>query len=278
MRKIMKLISVTMLLVFLFVGCGIKNDTTDNGNEPNNGNVTDNADTSNNGDTSEDESNIVFKAEVIEIGNSLLIAPDQESNEYKSSDKISVSLNDTKLLNSEDKEITKEEIKVGDIIEVTYNGVIMESYPAQINASSIKVVDHNIVIDGYLAIIDDLYQEDEALNSEIKQIAFDTTDWIELTDIQKEMLFAKVNEMYGYEVIEGTYDELAEEGVIDKENLLFQDGILITLSNMQYNEKKNELTCDTKKWRSGKGAIGANVTAQFDGTNWNIKKDGMWIS
>lgn len=278
MRKIMKLISVTMLFVFLFIGCGIKNDTTDNGNKANNGNVTDDADTPNNGDTSEDDSNIIFKAEVIETGNSLLITPDQESNEYKSSDKISVSLNDAKLMNQEDKEISKEDIKVGDIIEVTYNGVIMESYPAQITASSIKVVDHNIVIDGYLAIIDDLYQEDEALNSGIKKIAFDTSKWIELTDIEKEMLFAKVKELYGYEVIEGTYDELAEEGIIDKENLLFQDGILITLSNMQYNEEKSELTCDTRKWRSGKGAIGANVTAQYDGTNWNITKDGMWIS
>jgi hypothetical protein len=272
MRKIMKLVSVTMLFVFLFVGCSIKNDTIDNGN------TTKNSDATNNENASEGDSNTIFKAEVIETGNSLLIAPDQESNEYKSSDKISVSLNDAKFMNQDGEEITKEDLKVGDIIEVTYNGVILESYPAQITAANIKVVDHNLVIDGYLAIIDDLYQEDEALNSEIKKIAFDTTEWIELTDIEKEMLFAKVNEMYGYEVIEGTYDELAEEGTIDKENLLFPDGILITLSNMKYDAGKSKLTCATKKWRSGLGAIGANVTAQYEGTKWNITKEDMWIS
>jgi hypothetical protein len=273
MRKIIRVIAVTILFTFIVVGCGIKDDTTNDGNTTNNGNTT------NDGDVSDNESNSIFNAEVIETGASLLIAPEVESNEYRSSDKISVSLNDAKIVNADGQEIAKEDLNVGDIITVTYNGIILESYPAQITASNIKVVDHNILMEGYLAIIDDLYLEDEGLNSDIKMIALDTTEWIGLTDIEKEIIFSKVKDKYGYEVVEGTFEDLSEEGIIDNENLLFKDGILITLSDMKYDQKKSKITCATKKWRSGLGAVGANeVIASYDGKEWNIKKDGMWIS
>jgi len=279
MRKIIKLIAVTLIFAFIIGGCGIKDDTTDNGNTNGNGNTADNGDESDDEDTSDIDSNQVFKAEIIETGDSLLITPDEDSNEFRSSDKISVSINDAKLLNVDGEGITKEDFKVGDIIEVTYNGAILESYPAQISASSIKLVDHNILIEGYLALIDDLYNEDEALNSEIKMIAFDTTEWVDLTGIEKEIIFTKVKEIYGYEVVEGTYEELGKEGIIDTENLLFPEGILISFSDMKYDKEKSRITCATKKWRSGLGAIGSeDVTAKYKDGEWSITKEGMWIS
>ncbi len=282
MRKIIKLITITMLFLLLFSGCSKNEDNDDSDSKTNNG---DSSDIGNNSDLDkETDSNgevpvdYTFEAEVIETGNTLLIAPNAESNEYRSSDKISVSLIDSKILNIEGKEIAKEDLKAGDIIKITYNGMIAESYPAQISASQIEVVDHNILMEGYLALIDDIYQEDNGLNSEIDMIALDTTEWVDLTEIEKEMIFVKMKELYGFEVIEGTFEELAEEVLIYDENLLFPKGIHLTISNMKYDDKKQKITCSIKKWRSGLGAIGSDATAKYDKTEWKITKENMWIS
>ena len=267
MKKNIILIMITILFLFLLSGCDKKNDVDNNA---------DSNDNISSGDTLDE---MTFKAEVIEAGDTLLVTPDMESNEYKSSDKISVSLLDVKILNENDEVIDKADLKAGDIINITYNGVIAESYPAQISASGIQVIGHNTLLEGYLAIIDDSFQEDNALNSEISMIALDTTEWVGLTDIEKEIIFNKMNEKYDLDIIEGTFDELVEEGLIDKDNLLFPDGILITISNIKYNNDADKITYAIKKWRSGNGAIGADdVTAEFNGTEWKIIKNDMWIS
>ncbi len=64
-----------------------------------------------------------FQATVIEkndTGNSILVKPVDGSLELDSADQFSI-FNDEKL-----------ELQVGDLIEITYNGEIMESYPAQL--------------------------------------------------------------------------------------------------------------------------------------------------
>ena len=64
-----------------------------------------------------------FSGIIIEIGdNSILIEPDEESNEAKSSDRISLSLEDVEI-----------NAKVGDRVAVLYKGQIAESDPAWIN-------------------------------------------------------------------------------------------------------------------------------------------------
>ncbi len=71
--------------------------------------------------------NPYFNAEVLEVNEkSILVKPDSDSNEIKSADKISVSLEVTST-------IPIPTIKVGDRVRVIYNGEIAETYPAQIN-------------------------------------------------------------------------------------------------------------------------------------------------
>ena len=220
-----------------------------------------------------------FQGEVIENGTTLLITPNEDSNEARSSDKISVGLDAATLVDETGESITANELQIGDILVIAYNGVIAESYPAQIDVTKIERVDHNNLLDGYLALIDNIYQEDEGLNSEIDTIALDTSEWINLTDVEKELILNQVKEAYNYEVIEGTYDELAEQGVIDKENLYFPTGVLIKISEMQYDKNKEKITCGISKWRGGLGAIGADeVTAILKEERWSITKEGSWIS
>jgi uncharacterized protein YceK len=273
MNKIIRFIMLCMVLILFAGGCGTINSkqTGDNGDSNNQ---------DGNEDNNEDEdSKVTFKAEVIEAGDSLLVTPDKESNEFKSSDKISVGITELILKGLKGEDITLQDLKPGDILEITYNGVIMESYPAQIRSSDIKVVGHNNLIDGYLAMIDDIWNEDSGLNSEIEMITVDTTGWIDLTDIEKEIILASMKEAYGFEITVGTFDELADQGIIDKENLYFENGVHIVISDISYHEKSEKITYSVSKWRSGLGAVGSDGSkAELKDGKWIITKGSMWIS
>ena len=64
---------------------------------------------------------------------SILVEPDEGTNERKSSDKISMGITrPTSGIN--------DFYVVGNKVKITYNGMIMESYPAQIIATKIELV------------------------------------------------------------------------------------------------------------------------------------------
>lgn len=219
-----------------------------------------------------------FTAVVIEAGKGLLVTPEAGSAASASSDRISVSLYETEILDDKGNAVTADRFKPGDLLKIFYNGVILESYPAQIRADRIEYLGRDLQLDGYMAVIDDIYQEDSGLNGDIKMIAFDTTEWVNLTEIEKEILLSMVKEKYGFDTLQGTFEELSEQGLIDKDNLYFPEGILIEIKKVEWNEKDKALKCSISKWRSGLGAIGADVKATYDGGSWNLSKSGMWIS
>jgi len=64
---------------------------------------------------------------------SILVEPEEGTNERKSSDKISMGI--TRPTNG-----TNDFYVVGNKVKITYNGMIMESYPAQIIATKIELV------------------------------------------------------------------------------------------------------------------------------------------
>lgn len=220
----------------------------------------------------------VFKAVVINNNNGLLVKPDADSNEIRSSDKISVGTNSTIIYDKDKKKVDLSEIQIGDSIRITYNGLILESYPAQITADYINILESNLLIDGYITIIDDIYKDDSALNSDISMIALNLSETMNLSEGDKELLLIKLYDMYGLEVKESTFDQLVKEGLINEKKLYYPTGILITISNSEYNEVKRTLKYDIKKWRSGDGAIGYEGKAKFDGEKWIITKENMWIS
>lgn len=84
-----------------------------------------------------------FRATVLDSQESyLLVEPGAGSKELSSADKIMVSIGDIPLSDSQDAEITSKAIAVGDQVEVFYDGLIAESYPAQIdNCYRVKLLD-----------------------------------------------------------------------------------------------------------------------------------------
>ena len=127
MRKIIKLLTMIMLAAIVMGGCGTKEEIPD----------APDTSTSDQSPTGNGEELYSFRAEIIEVGDTLLIAPSEDSNEAKSSDKIAVSYGDATLVDESGTTIKSEELLVGDILEISYDGVILESYPAQITARKI---------------------------------------------------------------------------------------------------------------------------------------------
>ncbi|WP_312811246.1 hypothetical protein [Sedimentibacter sp.] len=130
-------------------------------------------------------------------------------------------------------------------------------------------------IGAYTTVIDKLYNEDDALNSEIKFIAIDTSLIKNLTDEQKFTLLKEV-EKYGYTVLDMTFEELEENGYI--EDLYFKEGILFRLEDNTIKGKS--IIMDASKWRSGLGAIGYNgLQVEYKNGEWKITKvESSWIS
>lgn len=81
-----------------------------------------------------EEEQYEFTATIIGVYDSaILVEPDEGTNERKSSDKISMGI--TRSTNG-----TNGFYVVGNKVKITYNGMIMESYPAQIFATKIELV------------------------------------------------------------------------------------------------------------------------------------------
>ena len=85
-------------------------------------------------DNSSTKDEYEFIAEIIEAKEkSIIVKPDANSKEIKSSDKISIGI--TRPTNG-----TNDFYVVGNKVKITYNGIIMETYPAQIIATKIELV------------------------------------------------------------------------------------------------------------------------------------------
>lgn len=246
----------------LLAGCGRK---ADNNSNVNHGNKV-------------EEGLYTFEAVILDNSSSLLVIPKEGSDPANSSDRLSVASSVSKILDQNQKEIRVEELKIGDIVDIGYNGVILESYPAQITADTIKVIGHHTLLDGYLAMIDDLYYEDDALNHDIDLIALDTSNFYWESDEQRRIFLAMLQSRYGLEVKEATYKTLVEEGLIDSDHLYFEKGILIGAEDIEYNEKRQTITGKLSKWRSGTGAIGWHVKAKQKKSKWIVTRKNHWIS
>lgn len=264
MKKILAAVLLLTMIGIVFAGCAKDMDSysTDNPSTNKSSNDIDKDDV--------DGEYRIFEADVTENKDNLLVSPDENSFEFLSSDRIYVGLSGVK-----DK---PELLKPGDKVKIYYNGLIAESYPARISADKIEIIGHNPIVDGFFTLIDNIYKEDIGLNDGITMIAFDTSNLEQLSKSEIETILAMVKNEYGLEVTQGTFDELSEQGLIDKDKLYFEKGILIEFKDVEVNRKKSKITCSISKWRSGLGAIGWDAIIEYDDGDWNITRKNLWIS
>ena len=91
-------------------------------------------------DQSEEE--VTFVATVLEINqSSLLVEPAEGSAELSSADRIEAHIGDAIIIDPEGNEVDITAVEVGDEVMVVYDGVIAESYPAQVWSFRVQLMD-----------------------------------------------------------------------------------------------------------------------------------------
>ena len=165
---------------------------------------------------------------------------------------------------------------VGTLLEVTTTASVMAIYPAQFDkVQAVKLLeegfDDRCAL--YLQVLEDLWKEDQALQSEIDYIGIDLSE-TSLTPSEQDALAWRFAELKGKQLVQGTWEELAEQGFIDKENLYWENGCLLSIHEEGFltDEEKdpNKITFRAEKWRSGLGAI------MFTDCTAERNKTGHW--
>ena len=117
----------------------------------------------------------------------------------------------------------------------------------------------------YLKVLEDLWNVDPGLNDRISQIGIDLSELSHLTESEKETVMHEFAAKHNLPYIAGTWEELCEQGYIDKDNLYWEDGLFFSiktnedaawnLPTIKEGDSISELAAfDAQKWRSGLGA------------------------
>ncbi len=141
----------------------------------------------------------------------------------------------------------------GNELTVGASGGVAESYPMQLGQiEAARAAGGDDLVGLYLAVVDRLWEQDSGLNGGAAYLAFDLSGAENLTEGEKEAVAWLAASDRGLEPLRGTFDELVEQGFIDGENLLFEDGLLygFTLTDV----RPDSFGFEAQKWRSGLGA------------------------
>lgn len=127
---------------------------------------------------------------------------------------------------------------------------------------------YSIALDAYMPI-------DDGLNSEMKYIAIDMSDFQNVDEQGKQQILDYFKK-YNVQVMEATYEQLKEKKLLNPETGVL-DGVLLRVEKIDV--KFNKVIIEGDKYRAGNGAIGTRVEVQFKDGKWQvIKADGTWIS
>lgn len=85
----------------------------------------------------------VFKGEVTDVSNYRHIEMEIIDSEVAFGTYLALTSSETEFYGSDGNSIEREDIKVGDVIEVVFSGQVMMSYPPKISAQKIYLVDSN---------------------------------------------------------------------------------------------------------------------------------------
>ena len=164
----------------------------------------------------------------------------------------------TEVVTESGRFVSGDDIEEGSLIEITYNGMIEESYPAAPNGITkivVKESGFDDLCDMYLDVLDDLWEVDEALNRNITELGVDLSR-TRLTKAEQAAVAWRFGEEHGIVPIEGTYEELVEWGYINEESLYWENGCLFSVEEKETEGEHNlnTVTFNAQKWSSGMGA------------------------
>ncbi len=148
-----------------------------------------------------------------------------------------------------------DELRPGEMLVLDFDGSLEETWPARLG----KVSGVAVMEDGrdrlcqlYLDVLEDLWEKDPALHSGITMIGFDLASTRLTPSEQAAVALIFARDHGDLTPLPGTWQELADRGFIDEENLVWDDGILLSVK--EKNDETGEVRFDAGAWRSGLGA------------------------
>lgn len=209
-------------------------------------------------ETSDPEGSTTARMEILEITDSALLVCGLDS----TTGLFRVSTGG-KLLASDGQTMAFDDLATGMIVDLTWNGNIEETYPAQFSYDSLKDTGErgSVTMKLYKRLIQALAEVDPGLNEDISQCYFDLTKVDSLSDGEKEGLAYMCGSFFDAWGSQATSDELAAQGILDRDKGL-EDGILVIIEELSV--EGNTVRCNAEKYRSGTGAYYFNdVTAEY---------------
>lgn len=172
-----------------------------------------------------------------------------------------------------------ETLCVGKRAEVTFGGTVAECFPGiPGGVTRVRAVDGDLspfVL--YRQALFDLMETDEGLNGGARYLGVDLSGAANLTGGEKLALQYLLEQQYGLSVLPGTFDELCEQGYIDRDALYWEDGVLLQVALKETTA--DGFRFEAQKWRSGLGAIyWTDCTAARGADGWTYEVGGFAIS
>ena len=177
----------------------------------------------------------------------------------------------------------------GALVEVTWDGSVMESYPARFGeVASVCILENgfNDLCRLYRDVLNDLWEVDSGLNDGITELGVDLSE-TSLPESEQAAVAYAFGMDHGLMAMEGTYQDFVDGGYIDEENLYWEDGCLFSIKETQDEDPVvfslpsmvpgeempdySGVRFDAKKWRGGTGAYSfTNCTAASVDGHWSI--------
>ena len=213
-------------------------------------------------------------------GDTLVLAAQSEQGEVYTlaPDRIPVTL--------DGKSAGLDQLQNGMLVTIVSNGCADEIWPAlfgevyAIEAESSGIDDRCGLM---LGVFEELWQYDSALNADVNILGFDIDEALLPLNSERMALawIFSCRHGTGTEFVMGSWQQLADEGYIDGENLYWEDGLLFSINACEGKEQMDKkLFFDVRKWRSGLGAIFfTECTAKMDRSgSWSYEPGSFAMS
>lgn len=183
-----------------------------------------------------------------------------------------------------------ENLQIGDYVQVTYDGDVMESYPLQVKTLEVKILNSDKVASMYTTILEHIWKEDNALNHEAKFISIDFSKFLRPWDESEKKeneTFPAIKERTKQIIIEyaqryhetiktESFEQLKAQGFFHEDTMSLE-GVLIYITDIE-ELTENKAVISVTKYRSGLGAIFPKYELNYKDGKWEIKVLEMAIS
>lgn len=169
------------------------------------------------------------------------------------------------------------ELMPGDLVTIKYDGVVLESYPAQLGkVQSVEVRGKSPDVIGALVERYRLLKNQDSLGQDTDHLYVDLNQLTILDQHDKFALMEGLRTVDSRTVEENTLEGLKAAGKFDEKGLVIKDGTLLTLATPTKEDTSFQL--DISIYRSGTGAIGEKLKAEIKEDKLDFKLLEQWFS